>query len=501
MRKISGLFRAIPSLCMLVTGVLFITILGLLVLGQDLLSPYYTAGFSFVSNDLLWAGALVVCGVLIWLNVRLGEKSAGRTERWIIRGLFLITLAIQFLIARCCWFHMGWDAQKVHMTAEELARGVALTDPDYFRACSNNAPLALLQAVPLWAAVRIGLGVPYVVLPYIDAVFLNLSAYLCVLCVQELTQSRVARLFALVLSIGWIALSPYILYPYTDTFAILFPVLCLYIWLKCSKAVLKWLLISFFAFAGACVKPTVLIVFIALIALEICTGLKNLRCVYWKRTLAVTAAIVIAALPGLWFQSFAVEFITGTATPEEQMSATHYLMLGMNDKTFGGHSPEDVAYTQSFETLQEKQRAQLQMTWKRIADRGLAGNLRFFAIKAYKAYADGSFAAHSSFLQLEVPKRSDGLSTLMRNFYLKNGSYILPCHTLIQGLWLGVLTLCALAAFRCRRHPLLSPVCLTLAGLTAYLLLFEVWPRYLFLYAPFFVILSSMAFHRMPKNS
>ena len=33
-------------------------------------------------------------------------------------------------------------------------------------------------------------------------------------------------------------------------------------------------------------------------------------------------------------------------------------------------------------------------------------------------------------------------------------------------------------------------------GLTAYLLLFEVWPRYLFLYAPFFVILASLAFDK-----
>ena len=31
---------------------------------------------------------------------------------------------------------------------------------------------------------------------------------------------------------------------------------------------------------------------------------------------------------------------------------------------------------------------------------------------------------------------------------------------------------------------------------TAYLLLFEVWPRYLFLYAPFFVILASLAFDK-----
>jgi len=37
---------------------------------------------------------------------------------------------------------------------------------------------------------------------------------------------------------------------------------------------------------------------------------------------------------------------------------------------------------------------------------------------------------------------------------------------------------------------------LTLIGLTLYVLLLEVWPRYLFLYAPFFVILASMAFEK-----
>ena len=70
------------------------------------------------------------------------------------------------------------------------------------------------------------------------------------------------------------------------------------------------------------------------------------------------------------------------------------------------------------------------------------------------------------------------------------------CQTLAQGLWLGILTLCAYAAIRLRRHPAVQLLALTLLGLTAYLLLLEVWPRYLFLYAPFYVILASTAFEK-----
>ena len=50
--------------------------------------------------------------------------------------------------------------------------------------------------------------------------------------------------------------------------------------------------------------------------------------------------------------------------------------------------------------------------------------------------------------------------------------------------------------FRLRKHAGVSLLALTLFGLTAYVLLLEVWPRYLFLYAPFFVILASMAFEK-----
>ena len=44
------------------------------------------------------------------------------------------------------------------------------------------------------------------------------------------------------------------------------------------------------------------------------------------------------------------------------------------------------------------------------------------------------------------------------------------------------------------RHPL--SLTLALLGATAYLLLFEVWPRYLFVFAPLYVLLAAMALDR-----
>ena len=320
-------------------------------------------------------------------------------------------------------------------------------------------------------------------------------AFAGVLCVRKLTKHPVARVFALWVSIGWIALSPYILYPYTDTFSIPFPVLALLVFLYVRRPVLKWGLISFLCFFGASIKPTVLIVFIALIGLGVCGFLsQKAEKHWWKRAAALAAAVALGAMPGLAFQKGATIYMTGSTKPEAQLSMTHYLMLGMNGATYGGHSQSDVDFSSFFPTLAERQKANLQRAWERVDERSAGGNLHFLMVKAYKAYADGSFASHSSVLALDVPERTDDLSAFLRRFYHKNGDLMPACQAAAQCLWLGMLGLCAIAAFRRRKHPVAALIGLTLIGLTAYLLLFEVWPRYLFLYAPFFVVLASLAF-------
>lgn len=496
----SGASRfSLPAFLSALAGAMFLYVLCLLVAGQPALSQYYQ-NLSLLSNLALWPIALAGMGLLLWGRARSAHarREGGAYALWRMRALFVLLLAVQLVIVRCAWYKMGWDIANVYGTAEELARGQALTDADYFRLCPNNAPLTLLQAVPLWVAVKLGLAVPFVVLPYLDAVLLNLTVYFTVRCAQRMTSSRWAHGFVLVAGILWIALSPYLLYPYTDTWAVLFPVLALYAWLSVRRTALRWFLVSLVSFLGAAIKPTVLIVLIALALLGLFRflGRKAFSCAAWKRALAVLAALVLGAVPGQVFQRASTAYLAGSAVPEEQLSETHYLMLGMNGETYGGHSPDDVAFSQSFDTLAQRQQANLRVAWERLCEKGVLGNVRFFSVKAYKAYADGSFAANSSFLDLEVPRRTDALSTFVRSLYHHRGSLNPLCHTLAQTLWLVVLTMCALASFMRRRHPAVQATALALIGATAYLLLFEVWPRYLFLFAPLYLLLAAMALDR-----
>lgn len=482
------------ALC-LCAALMLTGVLALLIIRQGAYGAAYSGAKALVANGPLWAGALCVIALLFFVRSR--ETGGEKQRLWVLRGLFLLVLAVQFLVARCCWTHLGWDPGEVHRAAEEIARGLPISNSAYFRLCPNNAPLTLLLVPPLWAAVQLGLGVPYVALPYVDAVILNLTAYLATRCVYRLTQSRTARWFAAALSMGWIALSPYILYPYTDVYVVLFPLLTLWVWLFDGRPLRKWALISLLSFIGYAIKPTALIVFIALVLLE---GLRFLAAkpdkACLRRGAAVVCLVVLCAVPGILYQRLSITALAGSAKPEEQLSLTHYLMLGMNGATYGGHSDGDVDFSKSYPTLKERQTANLQKARERLVSRSLSENLHFFAVKAYKAYGDGSFAAHPSFIHLEIPQRSDRLSTLLRSLYMKKSAYGAHCVTIAQFAWLGVLTLCAYGAVVQRRRPAVAAICLTLLGLTLYLLLFEVWPRYLFLYAPFFVILSALAFDR-----
>ncbi len=498
-------FDALPRWFSVAMGGVFVVLLALLIVAQPAMQAIYQ-NRSLLSNAVLWPAALLVIALLLFLRAHVegsdAAHAASRRGIWLLRAFFIVLLAAQLVIARCCWYKMGWDVAVVYGTAEEIARGQALSAASYFSLCPNNAPLTLLQAIPLWVAVQMGLAVPFVVLPCLDALLLNLTAYLCLLCVRRLTSSRFARGFALAVATAWIALSPYLLYPYTDTFSILFPVLALYVYLICRRAALKWFLISLVCFLGASIKPTVLIFLIALVLLGLCRFLarRDYRLTALKSAAIIVASLILGAVPGRAWQSLSTAYLTGSAVPQEQLSETHYLMLGMNGDTYGGHSSDDVNFSSSFPTLETRRAANLQKAWERLSERGFRGNLSFFAVKGYKAYADGSFAANSSFLDLEIPKRTDALSVFLRSFYHHRGAYNPLCHTLAQCLWLGLLMLCAYAAIARRAHPMVPLLSLTLLGLTAYLLLFEVWPRYLFLYAPFYVLLSAMAFDRPLKK-
>ena len=477
-----------------VAGLFFLFVFGLIVFAQGKLSFAYAQNTT-VSNLLLLPFAVGLLALAAWLRARLGRR-ARPAARWglVLAVYFPLLLLAQLVVARSIWYYPGWDVLNVYRYAGDLANGIP-ANGEYFRLCPNNAPLTVFFSLPLRLAARLGLAVPYSVLPYLGMLMVNLACLFGALSVGRLTRSRFARYGCLTLNTLWIAFSITGTIPYTDAFAILFPVLALYLYLAVRRPFVRWLLVTLVCFVGASVKPTVLIVEIAMLVLGVLRALplRGWGRRQWLRAGSVLLAVVLGAVPGKLWQDASTAYLAGSAQPQEQLSETHYLMLGMNAKTFGGHSPEDVTFSTSFATLSERRAANLARAWERLSGRTLRDNAYFFSVKAFKAFSDGMLAANQSYLTLEVPKRSDALSRWLRQVYYIKGSYNEAQVTATQCLWLMILLLCLLAMLgRARRRPETALIALTLFGLGCYLLLFEVWPRYLFVYAPLFVALASV---------
>jgi len=491
----SSFLERFPSFLSILAGVLFSLILLLLILFDS--SPMSNRFGALAPNAALFPFAviLIVLGSL-WKRVfyRNNQLLFKNTRRpiFLLCSAHVILFLVQWMLVRSLWFYAGWDPFCVRITAMELAQGHPLSIGGYFTVCPNNAPLTLLLTVPYWIGLKLGMVEPYILLPMCGALCINLASLFTVLCVSRLTRNRGATGLAFALSTCFILLSPFVAVPYTDAFSILFPVLSLFLWLSNLNSPVKWFLIAISTAIGTAIKASAAIFFLALLLFS---GFRRLSTLPWNRkTISrlglVLATIAIGWIPNLIFQRSACTLLAGSPVPEAQLSMSHYLMIGLNQESFGGHSQDDLEYSLSFPTLAEREQANYQRAYERLTSMSLPEAAEFFSFKLYKAYNSGTFAWNGSFLQMEVPNRTDKLSLFLRSIYYSRGKHNAAFNTVYQTVWLAVLALCASAFFLGRRQPHLSLFALVLLGVSAYQILFECWPRYLFLYAPFYVIVA-----------
>ena len=475
-------------------GMYFTWVLGVVVFGQDRFFAAYQTN-TLVSNLLLLPLALLPVLGLWAVKARAPRRHAlPLRSNGFLLGYFAALLLIQLLVARSLWFYPGWDVETVYQTALDIVEGGAI-DHEYFAAYTNNAALSLLLSIPLWIAGRLGKDVPYTVLVYLSTLMVNAACFICMLCVRKLTKSRAAFLTALALCTCWIALSLTMTIPYTDTYAVLFPILALYVYLSRRLPLFwKWALISLICVFGSTIKPTVLIILLALaLVLGIGKAVNARGRAAWKRVLTVAAALIIGATPGLAWKLASVQYLAGEANPQQQHSLTHFLMMGLNGNTYGGYSTGDAEYSASFATLTQRRQANLAVAWERVSGCSLSENLSFFTAKAYKAFGDGSMAQNKSYLVLEMPARTGWWAALLGDIFYADGQYNAVFQTAQQALWLLILLLILAAIFgKSRNKSVTAILAVTLTGLGFYLMLFEVWPRYMYLYSPVFVVLAGM---------
>lgn len=424
--------------------------------------------------------------------------------------LLLSSIAIcglQFFITYNIIFRTSWDVSAVWYGAHyvQLNDTVGLQEmSEYYSLYPNN--LLLVYVFSRILKLNSLLGEPIsnggMLLAFIQCMVITFSGAVMFKCAKRYVGIGV-RWGIYLLYFFLIALSPWIVLPYSDGMGIIFPVILLYLYFRCKeyngfngKAVYVFALFWLAAIAYH-IKPYSVVVLISISIIEVIGRL--IRVIHGEDGIKlVDLIIVLVAAFALICSSVLVSKFNHSMgfylDNERRMGVSHYLMLGANDSTSGGFSNEDLEFSKSIYDKEDRNKAELTEFCKRLTQMGLSGYADLFVHKVEKNFCDGTYgwSGGGSFYVEIYPSRGK-MSDLLRSWYYGFGE-LYPYNALIrQFLWLFVLVTIPFAARTEQMFDAKKKVLsLSILGFMLYLQIFESHARYVFIFVPLFLLMSSI---------
>lgn len=452
----------------------------------------------------LIVGILVSLGFILFIlqikKLPIIQKFLNQKEfRTVIIVGCLFLLVLQLFIIHGAWFKSGWDVWRI--TSQDIS---ASDTAAYLSIFPNQIFLAGLFSKLIKIANLFGLEDGYLILILGSCVSVNVSIGLMSFVARKLGGGGFAGYSFFIIAFIFLGLSPWFLVPYSDTYSMLWTSLLLWIF-TCWHKRIKWAAFVFCAYIGYCIKPTVIFVALAVIAITIYKHRKGL--LNWRNkkseiklkaaSFLKTSGSIILALIISFFIVTSISLKLDYLNKEATFSFTHYLMMGFNEKSNGGFSEEDWVTDISIPTRSEREKSNIREFLNRINAMGFDGTAKLLIKKTCINYSDGSFAwaGEGGFFQ-EVK----GENEFLKNVYGFNKTSV-PFEAVDQILWLSMLVGCLAACFLSSKgNAALSVICLSLLLLSVFLTLFECRARYLFLYAPYYVLLGVLGWAKIKSR-
>jgi hypothetical protein len=173
----------------------------------------------------------------------------------------------------------------------------------------------------------------------------------------------------------------------------------------------------------------------------------------------------------------------------QKFSPFHFAMMGLNKERQGVFFDDDARISSSFNTIEERNSANIKVIKDRLSAFGIYGYLRFLGKKALVNFSDGSFAwgCEGNFYA-EIPEREGFLSTLLENIYYRGGKFHELYLTIVQLLWFIVLILLLGFTIKFNKDYKMITLIFSIILIFSFVMVFEARARYLFNYSPFFMI-------------
>lgn len=466
--------------------------------------------------------ALMVSYIIVYLVYKKYKNKIEPTKIQICT-VILILFALQIIFAILTYAMCGWDCGIVMNSAHNLAINNKI-DVSYFSRCPNNIGMLLLvtyiiKFISLFC-------VPTIVQAYIYTIIFNIividiSAILTVKVCKEIFGNKNGY-FSVIFIIPLMIFLPYIIIPYTDTISMLFPILTLWLYTKVKKEsnIKKKLLIillgGFCVIIGYNIKPTIVIVNIAIFIVEI------LRCKNIKKfaicVLVFCVGCIISYFVCLHIENKNIGHLINKSDYEANaMPITHFVKMGLkeidsgtklavkNRKYYGGDNKPDVETTIANKGKKEKIKENLDTISKRLKEFGINGYIKFLYNKMNWILSDGTFffGNEGSFWKTGIITNSQIGFVLQKFLYNQTEEYQKVTANIFQTVWilLSLGVVCSYTRKYENNYIIISKV--TIIGIVMFLLLFEGRARYLINHIPFFIIVGlyglNISFEKIEK--
>lgn len=322
--------------------------------------PYYCQVNCGWSNKMIVLFLIPLIALLIFIIHKANLKMRKISDRkflmiLLVSGVMLFLL--QVFISYNIYFYTEWDCGTLMKAALTIVRtGSPQNFEGVLSLYPNNRTLTAIMVLIMKAALAFGIEELYFPGIVVANAVVNIAGIFTVLSVRKLSKSVLIPWISWICYILLVALSPWITIPYSDAYGIVFPVLAFYFYITFKDCKLsKWMLVGLFSYLGMLIKPTTVIVLIAILVVELIGSVSNKHqffdlMKYCMPMLVITFLVSQLAAVGV------TRILNAELNKNLEVPMTHYLMMGMNVEKTGGNSAEDINYTTSFSTLEEKRK-------------------------------------------------------------------------------------------------------------------------------------------------
>ena len=445
---------------------------------------YTNRSYDYLNPLVLIVGSIVYLLLLIKLYkviIKLDDK-----KKKIIVG---ILLGLQFILLLISAFVISSIPQVdlIHILTEinSLNDTGSILNSVYYSVYPNNRFLLII----LYGLQKI--------IPIGNQILFSLLSTICISVMSLFTYKTVNKVLDLnkgLLSLFICVLSPifylYVSYYYTDVLMLPFASILIYLIVKTKDEknlksnVLYGLLIGIIAIIGYKIRAVAIFILVAYFVYLIFT--KKILIVLKKFAPIIIGAILTITCIG----TIENKFFTNVNVDKE-FPMTHWIMMGVNEKSDGYYSQDDYNLSSSASNVSERTDLNIKEIKNRLSDLGPFGTVKLLVVKLVSVWGKGDYS-YQKYLEL-VNNFNPSYSYLLED---KN----IVINYLLQFSKIVVMFMAIISLINIYKSGKKSIIAISLFGAVFFYLVWEVCPRYGLSFLPWLILIGTCSYDTLNTN-